>query len=281
MLGGCFIDRHRWLDGSTLHVCTLQKSHCLLALIPMPYIKFESVCLDLPIYNARTRSLKNRVLHAATGGRILEEDGGRVSVRALDHVSFELCDGDRVGLIGHNGAGKSTLLRMLSGIYTPTAGSVALEGKVTSLIDISLGIDLEATGRENIFLRGCLLGMSKGDIHATIDEIIDFTELGDFIDMPLRTYSTGMSMRLAFAVSTTVQSEILLMDEWLSVGDESFKDKAEIRLTNLLRKTNMLVMATHSYDVAVKTCNKVIWLEHGRIKEFGEAQLIASKYFNR
>jgi lipopolysaccharide transport system ATP-binding protein len=247
----------------------------------MSHIKFESACLDLPIYNARTRSLKNRVIQAATGGRILETEAGRLSVRALDEVSFELCEGDRVGLIGHNGAGKSTLLRMLSGIYAPTSGRVSVEGRVSSLIDISIGIDLEATGRENIFLRGCLLGMSKREIAATIDEVIDFTELGDFIDMPLRTYSSGMSMRLAFAVSTVVSPEILLMDEWLSVGDESFKDKAERRLNLLLSKTNLMVMATHSYDIAVKTCNKVIWLEHGRIKEFGESELIANKYFHR
>lgn len=247
----------------------------------MSHIKFESACLDLPIYNARTRSLKNRVIQAATGGRILETDAGRLSVRALDEVTFELCQGDRVGLIGHNGAGKSTLLRMLSGVYAPTSGRVLVEGRVSSLIDISIGIDLEATGRENIFLRGCLLGMSKREIAATIDEVIDFTELGDFIDMPLRTYSSGMSMRLAFAVSTVLVPEILLMDEWLSVGDESFKDKAERRLNLLLSKTNLLVMATHSYDTAVKTCNKVIWLEHGRIKEFGESESIANKYFNR
>ncbi len=220
-------------------------------------------------------------MQAATGGRILETGGGRLSVRALDDVSFELCDGDRVGLIGHNGAGKSTLLRMLSGIYVPSSGRISSEGKVSSLIDISLGIDLEATGRDNIFLRGCLLGMSKNDIQATIDEIIEFTELGEFIDMPLRTYSTGMSMRLAFAVSTAVQPEILLMDEWLSVGDENFKDKAEKRLNQLLSKTNLLVMATHSYDVAVNTCNKVIWLEHGGIKGFGEAESVANIYFNR
>jgi lipopolysaccharide transport system ATP-binding protein len=247
----------------------------------MSHIKFESASLDLPIYNARTRSLKNRVIQAATGGRILETDAGRLSVRALDEVSFELCEGDRVGLIGHNGAGKSTLLRMLSGVYAPTSGRVLVEGRVSSLIDISIGIDLEATGRENIYLRGCLLGMSKREIASTIDEVIDFTELGDFIDMPLRTYSSGMSMRLAFAVSTVVAPEILLMDEWLSVGDESFKDKAERRLNLLLSKTNLLVMATHSYDIAVKTCNKVIWLEHGRIKEFGESESIANKYFNR
>lgn len=247
----------------------------------MPHIKFESVCLDLPIYNARTRSLKNRVMQAATGGRILETGGGRLSVRALDEISFELCDGDRVGLIGHNGAGKSTLLRMLSGIYVPNSGQITSEGKVSSLIDISLGIDLEATGRDNIFLRGCLLGMSKSNIQATIDEIIDFTELGDFIDMPLRTYSTGMSMRLAFAVSTAVQPEILLMDEWLSVGDENFKDKAEKRLKKLLSKTNLLVMATHSYEIITSICNKAIWLEHGRLKEVGDAKTVADMYFGR
>jgi lipopolysaccharide transport system ATP-binding protein len=149
------------------------------------------------------------------------------------------------------------------------------------LIDISLGIDLEATGRDNIFLRGCLLGMTKSNIQATIDEIIEFTELGDFIDMPLRTYSTGMSMRLAFAVSTAVQPEILLMDEWLSVGDENFKAKAEERLKKLLSKTNLLVMATHSYEIITSICNKAIWLEHGRLKEVGDAKTVADMYFGR
>ncbi len=247
----------------------------------MASIIFNEVSLDLPVYNARSRSLKNRVIQAATGGRILSADDGRVIVRALDDITFELNDGDKLGILGHNGAGKSTLLRMLSGVYSPTTGSIKMNGHISSLIDISLGTDLEATGRDNIYLRGCLLGMSKAAIKKNIDEIIEFTELGEFIDMPLRTYSTGMNMRLAFAVSTTIRPEILLMDEWLSVGDENFKAKAETRMNQLLETTSLLVIASHSYDVIANSCNKAIWLEHGKIKQFGESRSIANEYFNK
>lgn len=247
----------------------------------MASVIFNKVTLDLPVYNARSRSLKNRVIQAATGGRILSADDGRVIVRALDDITFELNDGDKLGILGHNGAGKSTLLRMLSGVYSPTTGSIKINGHISSLIDISLGTDLEATGRDNIYLRCCLLGMSKAVTKKNIDEIIEFTELGEFIDMPLRTYSTGMNMRLAFAVSTTIRPEILLMDEWLSVGDENFKAKAETRMNQLLKTTSLLVIASHSYDVIANSCNKAIWLEHGKIKRFGDSKSIANEYFNK
>jgi lipopolysaccharide transport system ATP-binding protein len=247
----------------------------------MTSIVFNEVSLDLPIYNARSRSLKNRMIQAATGGHILSARDGSVIVRALDNISFQLNDGDRLGILGHNGAGKSTLLRMLSGVYSPTVGSIKIKGKISSLIDISLGTDLEATGRDNIYLRGCLLGMSKTAIQTNIEEIIEFTDLGYFIDMPLRTYSSGMNMRLAFAVSTTIKPEILLMDEWLSVGDQSFKAKAELRMNELLETTSILIIASHSYDVITNTCNKAVWLEHGKIKRFGDPVSIASEYFNR
>ena len=247
----------------------------------MAFINLQDVNIDFPVFNSTGRSLKKRLIHLATGGQLNEDASGVVVVRALENLSFTIQDGERVALLGHNGAGKSTLLRVLSSVYAPTHGTAYIQGKLGSLIDISLGIDLEATGRDNIFLRGCLLGMSKSNIQATIDEIIDFTELGDFIDMPLRTYSTGMSMRLAFAVSTAVQPEILLMDEWLSVGDENFKDKAEKRLKKLLSKTNLLVMATHSYEIITSICNKAIWLEHGRLKEVGDAKTVADMYFGR
>ena len=192
----------------------------------MALIEFSNVCVDFPVYNASGRSLKKNLMQVATGGRIGSDNGGRVVVRSIDNLNFTLTDGERVGLIGHNGAGKSTLLRLLSGVYYPTGGTVHREGNVGSLIDISLGIDPEATGRENIFLRGGLLGMTKRDIQLAFDSIVTFSELGDFVDMPLRTYSSGMHLRLAFAVSTLLRPEILLMDEWLSVGDEHFKHKA-------------------------------------------------------
>lgn len=223
--------------------------------------------------------MKKRLIQVATGGQLGADQQGRVVVRAIENLSFSMRDGDRIGLLGHNGAGKSTLLRLLSGVYAPSSGTAHVIGEIGSLIDISLGIDPEATGKENIYLRGGLLGMTKSEISKQIDEIIEFSELGDFVDMPLRTYSTGMHLRLAFAVSTIVRPEILLMDEWLSVGDEGFKRKAEIRMTELVKATNILVIASHSRDLVLHTCNRVIWLEHGKIRMDGDAQSVVAAYF--
>lgn len=184
-----------------------------------------------------------------------------------------------MGLLGHNGAGKSTLLRLLGRVYEPTAGSVRIEGRIGSLIDVSLGIDPEASGRENIYLRGAMLGLTRAQIQHHFDDIVAFSELGDFIEMPVRTYSSGMHLRLAFAVSTVVRPEILLMDEWLSVGDESFKHKAEQRLSDLVQATRILVLASHSRELIQHTCNRVIWLEHGRIRMDGGADEVCAAYF--
>lgn len=245
----------------------------------MASIEFSNVCVDFPIYNANGRSLKKRLIQVATGGQLGADQQGRVVVRALEDLSFSIKDGDRVGLLGHNGAGKSTLLRLLSGVYAPSSGTAHVSGDIGSLIDISLGIDPEATGRENIYLRGGLLGMTRSEINSQIDEIIEFSELGDFVDMPLRTYSTGMHLRLAFAVSTIVHPEILLMDEWLSVGDERFKHKAEARMTELVQSSNILVIASHSRDLVLRTCNRVIWLEHGKIRMDSDPDLVCQAYF--
>lgn len=245
----------------------------------MVSIVFEQATVDFPIYNADARSLKKRLIRVATGGQIGANEDGRVIIRSLENLSFTFHDGDRVGLIGHNGAGKSTLLRLLSGVYEPTSGSRAVTGEIASLIDISLGIDPEATGRENIYLRGGLLGLTRKEIDAQIDEIIDFSELGDFIDMPLRTYSTGMQLRVAFAVSTIVRPQILLMDEWLSVGDAGFQERAEKRLNDLVQSTNILVIASHSRELISKVCNRLIWLEHGKIMMDGAPDDVAPHYF--
>jgi lipopolysaccharide transport system ATP-binding protein len=245
----------------------------------MSSIEFKNVCVDFPIYNANGRSLKKRLIQVATGGQLGSDQQGRVVVRALEDLTFTFNKGDRVGLLGHNGAGKSTLLRLLSSVYAPSSGTARINGEIGSLIDISLGIDPEATGRENIFLRGGLLGMTKAEIAEKLDEIIEFSELGDFVDMPLRTYSTGMHLRLAFAVSTTVRPEILLMDEWLSVGDEGFKQKAEGRMNELVKSTNILVIASHSRELVMHTCNRVLWLEHGKIKMDGDVETVTAAYF--
>ncbi|AIC10872.1 ABC transporter ATP-binding protein [Xylella fastidiosa] len=245
----------------------------------MALIKFENVCVDFPIYNANSRSLKKQLIQAVTGGQLRKEESGRVVISVLKELTFTLQDGARVGLLGHNGAGKSTLLRLLNNVYFPSSGQALIEGTTGSLIDISLGTDPEATGRENIYLRGALLGMTKSEINRSVNEIIEFSELGNFIDMPLRTYSTGMHLRLAFSVSTIVCPEILLMDEWLSVGDEGFKQKAEKRLSELVQATNILVVASHSKQLILNTCNRVIWLEHGQIRMDGDAQEVCTAYF--
>jgi lipopolysaccharide transport system ATP-binding protein len=245
----------------------------------MASIEFQNVCVDFAIYNANGRSLKKRLMQVATGGQIGADNQGRVIVRALENLSFSFKDGDRVGLLGHNGAGKSTLLRLLGKVYEPSSGIAQINGEIGSLIDISLGIDPEATGRENVYIRGALLGISRARMAREIDEIINFSELGDFIDMPLRTYSSGMHLRLAFAVSTMVRPEILLMDEWLAVGDEGFKHRAEERLTELVKATNILVLASHARDLILHTCNRVLWLEHGKIRMDGDPVTVTDAYF--
>jgi lipopolysaccharide transport system ATP-binding protein len=245
----------------------------------MASIGIVNACIDFPIYNSHDRFLKKSLIQVATGGKLKADSKGSVSVRALDSLNLSISDGDRVGLIGHNGAGKSTLLRLLSGVYEPSFGTVCIQGGIGSLINISLGIDPESTGRENIHIRGALLGMTKAEISRHIEDVIDFSELGDFIDMPLRTYSTGMHLRLAFAVSTIVRPEILLMDEWLSVGDKGFKEKAENRITELVQSTNILVIASHSKELISKICNRVIWLEHGKIRMDGNTDSVLTAYF--
>ncbi|UWL60235.1 ABC transporter ATP-binding protein [Brucella pseudintermedia] len=246
----------------------------------MSFIRLKNVSVEFPIYNSSSRSLKNRVLSVATGGKIERRSDRTVVVRGLDDVSISLNDGDRVGLIGHNGSGKTTLLRILSGIYTPTKGSAVIDGHAISLININLGIDPDATGRENIRLRCAMMGMHPKEIAAKISAISDFSGLGEFLDMPFRTYSSGMQLRLAFAASTSINPEILIMDEWLSTGDEDFKERANGRMRNLVDDTKILVLASHSKELLLKNCNRVIWLEHGRVKVDGNPSQVLSSYFS-
>lgn len=245
----------------------------------MVKIELKNVCVDIPVYNSQGRSLKKTVMGVATGGKIGLTENGHSIVRSLENVNLSLNSGERLGIVGHNGAGKSTLLRVLGKVYYPTSGTAEIQGKIGSLIDISLGIDPEATGVENIFLRAALLGIPKDLISSKLDEIILFSELGEFIKMPVRTYSTGMHMRLAFAVSTMINPEILLMDEWLSVGDLNFRTKAENRLSSLIERSNILIIASHSRTLIEKCCNRVIWLEHGKVVMDDDPSVVCSKYF--
>lgn len=231
----------------------------------MAYIKATDLTVEFPLYATPNRSLKNTIISSATGGRIASESGKHSSVIALDKLNFEFKEGDRVGLLGHNGAGKTTLLRTLAGAYEPTSGRLERQGRVVSLIDISMGMDHDATGYENILLRGVTMGMSLKEIRKKTPKIAEFTELGDFLNMPVRTYSSGMKLRLAFAVSTSMQADILIMDEWLSVGDAAFNQKASDRLQGLVDKTGILILATHSKDLSEKICNQSIKMEHGKM----------------
>lgn len=242
-------------------------------------IGLSDVAVEFPVYNAASRSLKNRVLSTVTGGVIDRQHDGHVIVRGLQNINLKIVAGERVGLVGHNGAGKTTLLRVLSGIYHPTHGQAKIEGECISLINISLGIDPEATGRENIHLRSAMMGFTPIQTRERMQEIIDFSGLGDFIDMPFRTYSSGMQLRLAFAVSTCIRSQILVMDEWLSTGDEEFKGRAEQRMKDVVHASEILILASHSRELLLANCNRVIWLEHGQVRVDGRAEEVVKAYF--
>jgi ABC-2 type transport system ATP-binding protein/lipopolysaccharide transport system ATP-binding protein len=240
-------------------------------------IEVRQVNLDYPIVGVGSRSLKTRVLGAATGGLI--SSGHAVPmVNALRNINFSLKEGDRLGLIGHNGAGKSTLLKVLAGIYQPTSGQINAKGRIVSTLNISLGMEPEATGHENIIIRGLLLGMKLAEIKSKLDEIAAFTELGDYLNMPVRIYSSGMATRLAFATVTAMDSDILLMDEVIGTGDAAFMDKAEKRLDEFMNRSKIVVLASHSDKIIKKFCNKALLLQHGQIIQEGEPDAVIGEY---
>jgi ABC-type polysaccharide/polyol phosphate transport system ATPase subunit len=244
----------------------------------MASIRVENVTVSFPIYSMNARSLKNSVLGMTTGGRIGTYGADTVQVRALDDVSLTLEHGDRLALVGHNGAGKSTLLQVLAGIYEPVSGRVHSEGRIASMFNPMLGIDPEGTGYENILQRGLFLGLTPAEVEARTEEIATFTELGDYLEMPMRTYSTGMAMRLAFAVCTCIHFDILLMDEWLSAGDASFVGKAEKRLAHMVDSAGIMVLASHSEPLIQRTCNRAALLEHGKVVAIGPVDDILATY---
>lgn len=225
----------------------------------------KDVVVDFPVYGTGHRSFRSAVLRAATGGALARAGGDRVVVRALDGLTFNFKEGDRVGLLGHNGSGKSTLLRVVAGAYEPVSGSISVNGNITSMLSITLGIDYEATGYENIFLLGAVLGQSRQQMRERFDDICSFAELGEFIYIPLRTYSSGMVMRLAFAIVTSTPADIVLMDEWLSVGDRDFAHKAQARLEAMLDRAKIFFLASHNENLIRKNCNWVLRLEHGKM----------------
>lgn len=231
----------------------------------MTHVSVSNLTVEFAVFGSSSRSLKNRILAQATGGRVMSGARDIVTVRAIDDLTLDLREGDSVGLLGHNGSGKTTLLRVLAGIYQPSVGSVTIAGRVGALLDTNAGIDPEATGVENIFLRGQILGLRRAEIRRQIDEIADFTELGDFLELPMKTYSAGMSARLTFAISTMTRCDILLIDEGIGAGDDSFQDRADARIRRLFERTSIVVLASHSEQLIGRFCNRRVTMSHGKV----------------
>jgi len=247
--------------------------------VSMVSIDIDGAAVDFPIFDAKTRSLKKAVLGRA-GGRIGTETKVPI-IAALRDITVSLGTGARVALVGHNGAGKTTLLRLMSGIYEPTRGRASVVGKVAPIFDLAVGMDPEISGLENILIRGLFLGMTRKQMEAKVDDIAAFTELGDYLSMPLRTYSTGMRVRLALGVVTSIDPEILLLDEGIGAVDAEFLAKARNRLHELVDRSGILVFASHSDEFLADLCDTAIWMEHGTIKEHGPLRDVLHHYKGR
>ena len=239
----------------------------------MPHILAERLSIAFPLYHVGARSLKKRLI-ASTIPRLRTDSSNRVVVAALNELSFEIRSGERVALVGHNGAGKTTLLRTLAGVYEPVGGRLEVVGQIGSLIDPSAGMDVDATGRENIVLRGLFRGLDQQQSEAMAEEAGAFSGLGEFLDVPMRTYSAGMQVRLSFAIATLMQPDVLLMDEWFSAGDADFMARAQQRLEALVQKAEILVLASHNMAAVRAWCTRAIRLEGGRIVADGPVEQV-------
>jgi homopolymeric O-antigen transport system ATP-binding protein len=237
----------------------------------------EDAWVEFPIFDAKSRSLKKTFLGKA-GGTIGRNTSNVLVIEALKDITLSLSTGDRVGLVGHNGAGKSTLLRLLSGIYEPTRGKAIVNGRVAPIFDLGVGMDPEISGYENIIIRGLFLGETRKKMLSKVDEIAEFTDLGEYPSMPLRTYSTGMRVRLAMGVVTSIDPEILLLDEGIGAVDAEFLKKAQTRLQRLVERSGILVFASHSTEFLARLCKTAIWIDHGSIKMMGGIEDVVRAY---
>ena len=257
----------------------------------MVHIHAENICLDLPVYGQKARSLRHSLYARTvkrtfmpsapsgnTGGTIIHSADGSSHIRAIHNLSFNFETGDRIGLIGPNGAGKSTLLLMISGIYEPSSGSIDVSGSTAGLFSLDQGMDPELSGRNNIMIRSRFMGLPSQDVEKIINEVEEFAELGEFIDMPIRTYSAGMLLRLAFAVSTCSPADILLLDEVVGVGDAAFMERAQERLQNLISASGIVLLASHSEPIIRRWCNKALYLEKGECRGFGDVGTVIEAY---
>lgn len=242
----------------------------------MPILEVQDLTIEYPI---RTRGIGGVKLSSRhDDSRITANASGRPVAKALDRVSFRLEAGDRLGLLGSNGSGKSTLLRALAGILPPSKGHVYREGNLQALFNVNVGFSAHSTGRRNIYLRGLINGWTDDQISKATIDVIEFAELGAYIDMPLNTYSAGMSARLAFAIATCFPADILVMDEWIGAGDRDFRKRADDRLNEIIEKSGILVIASHNIEILKNNCNQILTLEHGCIKDEGSAESMLASY---
>ncbi len=248
--------------------------------LPASSLRVENLSLDFPLYHGSARSLKKTVM-AAASNRLGSDNGRGTVVQALRDISFDLHTGDRLGLVGSNGAGKSTLLRALAGIYEPVRGSVRVEGSLNALLDTNLGMNMHLTGRENIMLSGLYAGMSKRGIEELAADVERFAELGEFMELPVRFYSSGMVIRLGFGLATAIRPQVLLMDEWFMAGDATFQAKAHTRLESIVRGAEILVITSHLPAIIRDWCTRVIWLDQGRIRADGAPDAVLEAYLGR
>lgn len=237
-------------------------------------IEVKDVSMRFRMSNDRISSIKEYMVQMLRGKLQYNE------FEALKHVSFDVNKGEVVGLIGHNGAGKSTMLKVISGILKPTEGSVVVRGNIAPMLELGSGFDFDMTGRENIFLNGAILGYSETFIKSKYEEIVAFSEIGQFIDVPLRNYSSGMVARLAFSVATVVVPEVLIVDEVLSVGDAAFQEKSRARMMELMSGGTTVLFVSHNLQQIKEMCSRVMWLEHGEVKAFGDMCEVCRTYEN-
>ena len=235
-------------------------------------IKAENLTLCYRMSNDRINSIKEYMV------AILKRKVKHTNFYALNDVSFEIHKGEVVGIVGNNGAGKSTLLKVIAGILRPTNGKVILNGNVAPMLELGSGFDPDLTGRENIFLNGSILGYSEEFLKSKFDEIVEFSELGDFINVPVRNYSSGMMMRLAFSVASMVSPDILILDEIMAVGDASFQEKSRARMMEMMSCGTTVLLVSHSIEQIRQLCDRVIWLDHGKLMAVGETQEICDQY---
>ena len=247
---------------------------------PSARVEVEQVSVWFPLYHGSARSLKKTVV-AAASGRLGHDRQQRIVVHALREIDLRLSSGDRLGLVGSNGAGKTTLLRVLAGIYEPVMGRVRIQGSLSALLDPSLGMNMELTGRENILLRGLYNGLPRSMLPRLEEDVAEFAELGNFMDLPMRIYSAGMTVRLGFALATAIKPQILLMDKWFLAGDAVFLEKARHRLEEMVRGAEILVLSSHQTDIVKDWCTRVLWLDQGQIRSDGPPERVLEEYIGR